>query len=188
MTPPPTAANVRSWSDLDFAGAGLPEGSPDPLQVWVDRAVSYVTWVTARGYDDLVIPAHVLDLLNQAVQMRTEQVVMQSRAEQVETAGDIDLIQSFNAGAYSETRRDVSRRGESRALNPWPALDSILWMLMTLGPGEINDRVSERLDYWRYMLGLQPNAPSWSVVEVDWANQALPRDQISPYEPWSMYF
>src|SRR5437764_676041 len=153
----PTAADIREWSRVDFADPDLdypePSGSdPDPLQPVVDRATSYVSFVTGRTYDGTV-PGLLVPLMNQAAQMRTEQIAQQLKADTVETAGDIDLIGSFSAGGYSETRHDPDRRGEQRALNPWPALADLLWLLMTLLPGEVNAAVDQMRDYWRYILG-----------------------------------
>jgi hypothetical protein len=175
---PPTASDVRSWSSLDFAdpelGYAAPAGNdPDPLQFIVDQSVAYVTLVTGRSYDDTV-PALIVPLMNQAARMRTEQVVMQSRADTVETAGDIDMVSSFTAGSYSETRKDTERRGEQRSLNPWPALNDLLWLLMTLAPGETNALVDAMRDYWRFILGMSPNPPAWSLVEVAWRENQGP--------------
>lgn len=166
----PTAAAVREWSNVDFATKGYPEpgpSEPDRLQTVVDRAAAYVTFVTARPLDS-TMPALFMPLAQQAVQMRTEQIVERSQGDVVESAGDIDMIASFSAGDYSETRKDTGKRETQTNLNPWPALNELLWMLLGLAPGETNEAVSERLDWWRYMLGMQPNAPAWQMVEVAW--------------------
>ncbi len=165
----PTAADIRAISQVNFDGLGYPEGSPDPLDVVVDMAVAYIENVTARDYDDAQ-PAGYDSLMLQAARMRTEQIVYESQEEHAETAGDVDLISGFSAGSYSESRRDTQAMGTgARALNPWPALERLLWLLLTLAPGETNDAVEDRYSYWRSMLGYAPD-PAWSIVEVDWAD------------------
>lgn len=168
----PTAAEIRALSQVDFAEKGYVEDDPDPLTPMVDVAVAYIETVTARRFD-LDQPRGYDRLMLLTARMATEQLVEQGQADTVETAGDSDLIASFSAGPYSETRRDQASRGEQRRLNTWPALDRMLWLLLTLAPGEVNDAVSEMLDYWRWMLGLAPNPPAWTVVEVDWHDNRL---------------
>lgn len=186
MATTPTAAEIREWSKVDWADPDVdyppPVGSdPDPLQLLVDRASAYVTFVTARGYDSH-LPTSLEPLLNQAVQMRTEQLAQMGKADNVETAGDFDLLSAFTAGAYSETRRSMADANEAKAgmLNPWPELNRLLWLLLGLVPGETNADVDDRRDYWRYILGMQPNAPAWAVVEMNWQRTLQP-DRVGAY-------
>lgn len=191
----PTAADVRAASRLDFSDPDLNYPAPrgggaDPLQPRVDEAIAYVEFVTARAA--AVIPTELEPLYAQAVRMRTEQVVMQARADTIDTAGDIDMISSFSAGSYSETRRDTTTAPQRRSLNPWPALNDLLWLLLGLLPNEVNDAVSDRFDYWATLLGIQPAAPAWAYIEQVFATHGgydplFLGDSISPYEPWSMY-
>lgn len=167
MATAPTAAEIRDWSQVDFAARGYVLADPDPLQRVVDEALSEVTLITARRYEDNPPPV-VKTVLDQVVRMFTEQIVMQGQEDNVETAGDFDMIGSFSAGSYSETRRNPITGAGPRPLNPWPALEQKLWLLMTLAPGEINDNVLAQFDYWRYLLGYATVPPAWSVVEVDW--------------------
>lgn len=172
-----TAAEVREWSDLPFDRLGL--GDDTQLQQKVDRAAGYVFSITglsyagaemtvlAMGPDD---PGLVTKLVEQAVQMRTEQVVMQERADYVESAAQNDVIASFSAGLYSESHRDPTRRGEARSINTWPALDELLWMLMT----------PDRFAWWQAYISGTP-APEWSVQAVDWRTT---RDLWTWFEPW----
>lgn len=169
MATPPTTADIRAWSSLDFPLLlyGEDAAGQARLQLQLDRAVMYVGWVTSRQYSDAQTDTFglVKTAMDQAVQMRTEQVVLGLAADTLETVGDIDLIQTFSAGQYSETRKDTDRQKQS--LNPWPMLDEILWMLLGLFPGETNDRVAERYGYWLALLrGFNP--PSWEVIETDW--------------------
>jgi hypothetical protein len=175
-TTAPTAADVRAHSLVNFDEFGYPEDTPDPLQYVVDQANAWLTIVTGRYYPPVTDPPttttgdRMLPLMDQAVRMRTEQIVMQSQQDNVETAGDFDLIQSFSAGSYSETRRDNMKN--SQMINPWPALNNLLWLLLGLTPEEIaaggNPAVDARRDYWLWLMtGVQP--PAWATVEVDWA-------------------
>jgi hypothetical protein len=192
----PDSALIREQSKVDFAARGYPApsaGSPDPLEVVVDQAIAYIEFVTWRKLDSSM-PASIEPLATQAARMRTEQIVMQAQEDTVETAGDVDLISSFGAGSYTETRKDTTKPSTPGVLNPWPALNELLWMLLGLGPGEVNDLVDQRRDYWRYILGLQPNAPSWAIVEADWSRglsgNAAPVGVITDEfwsEPWSRY-
>ena len=172
MATPPTAAEVRERSRLDFAGEGYPEDD-GPLglqQRVVDPAVNWLWYVTARSYSDAQTDQYpqVEDMLDLAVRMRSEQIVLQARLDQLETAADIDMIASFSAGLYSETRRGYNDTAKPpKMLNPWPPLNDLLWLLLGLFPGETNDLVSDRYDYW---VGLLTGAvaPAWGTVEVDW--------------------
>lgn len=172
MATAPTTDDVRAWSDLDFArfGYGTDARGETRLALQLARAEAYLTYITSRTYAQAQTDQFALAKLtmDQVVQMRTEQLIMVMAADQIETAGDIDLIASFGAGAYNETRRDTTTRPASgKNLNPWPALDSLLWMLLGLFPGEDNEGVLNQFDYWRFLLTGQ-TAPAWQAVEVDW--------------------
>lgn len=178
MSLPPTAADVRGWSKVDFSDSeiGYPPpsgGASDSLQFVVDQAVAYVAQVTARNVDG-TMPTVLVPVAQAAVLRRTEQLVQMSREDNVETAGEVDLVQSFSAGAYEETRRDTSsKQNGPSTLNPWPELERILWLLLTETPDEIaaggNPTVSDRRDYWRWILGQGSQLPAWETVEVDWS-------------------
>lgn len=185
---PPTAAQIRSASRVDFEEPELnypvPDGAdPDPLQPVVDQAVAYVTFVTARKYD-ASIPVLLEPIMLQVARMRTEQIVQESTSENAETAGDFDLLTSFTAGPYSENRRSMSDANEAKAgmLNPWPALNRLLWLLLGLTPGETNADVDDRRDYWFWVMGRGP-APAWQVVEVDWRANTVYGDPIPGLSP-----
>lgn len=185
---PPTASDIRTASRVNFADPdlGYPPPTPpavDPLQEVVDQALSYITYVTGRPYDPAVaLPPLLEPIMRQAARMRTEQIVQEGKSDNVETAGDFDMLSGFTAGPYSETRRGMADADEAKAgmLNPWPALNRILWLLLGLAPGEVNDAVDERRDYWRYMLGLAPNAPAWQVIEVDWRDNQIFGNTLPP--------
>lgn len=168
MAVAPTTDNIRTWSKLDLDREGYAVGDDSLLQVQLDRAIAYITYVTGRTYVQSQTDTHpvVKTMLDQAVQMRTEQVILSLSDDSLSSVGDIDLIASFSAGSYSETRKDTTDTIR-KALNPWPPLNDLLWMLLGLMPGETNDDVLDRYDYWRQLLsGI--NAPAWGIVEVDW--------------------
>lgn len=182
----PTATTVREASRVNFSDPdiGYPPpsaGNPDPLQEPVDQALAYVTYVTGREFDDTV-PAMMEPIMRQVARMRTEQITQEGKADNVETAGDFDMLSGFTAGPYSETRRGLADADEAKAgmLNPWPALNRLLWLLLGLAPGETNDLVDERRDYWRYMLGLTPAAPAWEIVEVAWQQNQIFGNVLPP--------
>lgn len=173
----PTAADVRDWSQLDFGRYGYSDDTR--LGVVVARSVGYVRYVTGQ---DLAAPtppenltADLMEpILQQAIQMRTEQIVLQGRRGHLDSAASNEVVSSFSAGSYHETRRDPSRRGEQRSLNTWPALDELLWMLMT----------PERFAWWWSYISGQP-LPDFRIEEVHWGGGSL--GSLTWFEPWDRY-
>jgi hypothetical protein len=168
MASPPTVAEIRERSRLDWDADGY--GEDAALQTIVDQAVNWLAYMTARRYPDAQTDAYpeVKSTMDVVVMMRAEQMALMLRADQLETVADFDLIGSFSAGLYSETRRNLDMaKGTARPLNPWPALNDLLWLLLGLFPGEVNDAVSDRYDYWFGILTGQ-NPPAWAAIEVDW--------------------
>lgn len=169
----PVADDIRQWSKVDFDA--LTYADDADLQRILDQSISYIWFVTGRKPDD-TCPVELEALMNQALQMRTEQVANQAQQDYVETGSD-SLTQSFTAGSYSEMRHDPTRRGETALVNPWLDLSEILWMLMT----------DDKYDYWRSRLS-NINAPAWEITQVDWSHQAGiatsfgdPMPPIDPY-------
>lgn len=166
----PNAAAVRTaLPTFDWADRGYPEGDPDPLEGPVLMANAYVSAVTARPLDS-TMPSALSPLASQAVALRTAQQVVQLDPDYIGSVND-DSLASMSIGPYSETRRDPTKSPSKGALilNQWPALNDILWLLLGLAPGEVNDVVSDKYDYWIAQLtGLI--APAWSFVEMDWTN------------------
>lgn len=171
----PTAADVRAaYPKFDWPGRGyaVPSSGDDPLQPLVDEAVSYVSNITWRALDSTMPPVLAPTALR-AVALRTAQTLLQGDDEYAATVND-DAIASFSIGPYSETRRDTStlRGGRSPAterLNAWPALEQLLWILLSLVYGESNRKVDERRNYWRGLLQ-NINPPAFGLQEVDWTN------------------
>lgn len=163
----PTAENVRSWSLVDFEELGYPapaDPDPDPLQVQVNRAVAYVQAVTGRTLDPSWTDPLLEPVAEQCVQLRTEQLVYEAQPDYLETAND-DVVASFSAGDYSETRVDPLKRAAMHVLNANPALNRALWTAMT----------DDMQDYWIGILSGK-NAPAFALTEVDWSGI------LGPYE------
>lgn len=150
----PTGADLEAWSNLNLAALGY-EGSS--LALLAAQAVAYVEQVTGRiPIED--VPDPLVPLAQFAVRMRAEQVSGQSTAEYVESASD-DLVQSFSAGSYSETRRDGSTaKGVMGLLNDWKALHDVLWLLLT---------DAKREEYLELVQGKV--RPAFAVVDEDWS-------------------
>jgi hypothetical protein len=162
---PPDATYVRRRSRVDFTSLGFPPpptvGDPDPLADEVADAIDYVRTVTWRPLDD-TMPVELANMAARAVWLRTEQQVYLADPDASEGAND-ELTQSFSAGGYSETRRDPTRRGEQRSVNPNPDLDRLLWLVMT----------DEARAWWRaFLSGQMPPvaipAGIGNVSEVAW--------------------
>ena len=166
----PTAAEIRTWSRLPFDDYDYaePSSGTDPLDILIARAAEYVGRVTGRSLDTspdpntLDVPDELSQTAAEAIQRRVEQMVIKSQEDEVETAADFDLIKSFSAGSYSETRRDAADAAKAKAINAWPLLDEMLWALAT----------EDARDDWREKWG--DVVPAFSVTEVDWHGTLLP--------------
>lgn len=149
----PTAAQVRGWSKLDFDVLGYSDDAD--LQVLVDRANANFYNTTGRGFAS--IPAELEPLVGQAVQGLTEQAAYRAQEDNLETLSDFDLISSFGAGPYNETRRSPDEMMKARMINAWPWLNRLLWDLLT----------PEKYDYWVFFFSGQI-APAFQVTEMNW--------------------
>lgn len=150
---PPTAAEVREWSKLDFGT--LDYGDDASLGVLVAQATAALILITGQNLASLD-PA-LEPLAQQAIRGLTEQLAYQAQPDMIETLSDFDLIQSFNAGPYSETRRSAEDAIKARLLNAWPWLNALLWGLLT----------PDKYDYWTNFFG-GTHAPAFAVSEMDW--------------------
>lgn len=180
----PTTDEIRLWSQLNFARYGYAD---DPkLANVIDRSSAYVCWVTGQRVDAPLLDASMsptgnpLDLepiMDQAIQMRVEQVVLQGRTGYLGSAAEMDVIQSFSAGSYSEQRARggfASRTGAAeKSINKWPSLEELLWMLMT----------EERFAFWLAFVSGQPIPASW-VEEINWTRAGT---AVTFFEPWDRY-
>lgn len=148
----PSYADIQSWTkqpDLKAADAVTAERT-------TARAVASFkkfTWMT----DFTQVPDDLAPLVEQAIQGLAELTTVQQSADYLETLADFDLIQSFSAGAYSETRRNAEDAMKARLLVAWPWLSELLWSLMT----------PDAYDYWfQIITGAIP--PAFGVQEVAW--------------------
>lgn len=169
VTLPPTVTVFKSWSRVDYSSLDAPY-TDDDLQFQLDRTCAYLAAVTGRPFDDSM-PPPLVPISQDAIQISVEQTVFKSQPDYVETAAD-DLIQSFSAGNYSESRHEPGRSrfaGLTTGLppiDPNPQLNRDIWLLCT----------PQMQDYWRFILQNQ-GAPAIEVTEADWGNY----DGLYPY-------
>jgi hypothetical protein len=112
------------------------------------------------------------------VRLATEMIASESTPEYLETLSDWDLIVSFSAGSYSETRRSVDEALKSKALTSWPTLDKALVASMT--PEKYDDYIAWLNDIV---------APGFAVTEMDWSGRGLggldsQYELDDPMHPW----
>jgi hypothetical protein len=163
MTPPDATA-IRATSQSPFPEQGYPaptSPAADPLARIVTQANAFVLlrtgWLTFPGVPDGYAP-----LVYAAIQGLTEMYVQQTTPEYLDTLSDFDLIQSFTAGGYSETRHEPPTSGSrgqaiKLALAAWPNVQALIIAAMS----------PEALEEWiAYLEGR--TVPSFEVVPVDW--------------------
>lgn len=177
----PTTDDFRNWTQLKLAQLGY--GEDTKLQPVLDRAIGYVLYVSGQKLDALdtsLSPTAAVEdmepLIGQAIQMRAEQVILQGRPGHVGSAADNEVVSSISVGSYSESRRapGFSRSGVSeRSINTWPALEEILWMVMT----------PERYGYW-WAFTSGKAIPDFWVEEMAWVGGG---SALSWFEPWDRY-
>lgn len=149
----PTVEEMREWSKLDFGALGYADDAA--LQVLVDRSVANFYNTTGRKLAK--VPTELEPLVQQAIQGLTEQAAFRAQADNLETLSDFDLISTFSAGPYSETRRSPDEMMKARMINAWPWLNRLLWDLLT----------PEKYDYWTFFFSGQ-FAPAFAVTEMNW--------------------
>lgn len=160
----PDVATVKALSKVDFEGLDAPFDDTE-LAVVVVQAEAWLTQITGRQF--VTMPPPLEPIATQLVVMRTEQIALRQQEDYVEGAND-DIIGSFSAGGYSETKHDPNRRGESRTINSNPSIAELLWMMLSPFPGYPDENVDQMYDFWRSLLG-GTNAPAFAVTEVDWS-------------------
>jgi hypothetical protein len=125
---------IRETSNIDFAELGYPAPDPggkDRLRWPLEEAL-----VEFRGLTGIDVTSMTLDaddptydkrvpLLRRAIRMLVEYAATSSQMEQTETASDYDMLSSFSASGYSESRRGIARPNP-QVLHPWPALNRLL--------------------------------------------------------------
>ena len=165
----PTAADVRGWTKLDLDELGY--GDDSSLQVLVDRSVSNFTNITGQVLSAL--PDSLVPSAQEAIQGLVEQTVFRAQEDNLETLSDFDLISSFSAGGYSETRRSPDEMMKAKMINAWPWLNELLWQLLT----------PDKYDYWMaYFSG--SFGPSFEVTPVNWGLGAAVGEWDDPWGGW----
>jgi hypothetical protein len=165
--PIPTAANIRAASKLDFCEYGYAvanDANPGGLQEIVDQAESMFWRVTGQTLDEITpnAPGSNLSpgpapLVRRVITGMTEHFVMAGSPDTLDTQSDWDLIQSFSAGPYSETRRGAADMMQGRMLFPVPWISMALWSLCSF----------ERYSFWiQFFSGV--NMPAWETGDVFW--------------------
>jgi hypothetical protein len=181
----PTVDSLRIATNVDFASLGYDEDAKlgrllnvavRTVHIYTDQA-----WAAETPYTFVpVAPLTGADevMVEEAVYTFTEWLAHHKQADVIETMGDFELISSFSAGSYSETRRSGKDSQEaSRAL-----LRNLLWPIMS----------ADKQDEW---LALEAGVvvPSFAVTEVDWqglgvgVSEGLVGANSYPYpiyEPW----
>jgi hypothetical protein len=153
----PTAAEVKAASEVD----AITTATPAKLDRLVAIANSSFQKITGLKFAD--VDPDDEPIVTQAVTGLAEMTSYQTSPEYIETLADFDLIQSFNAGPYSETRRSAEDARKARLLVAWPWLSDILWNLLT----------PDKYDYWVSFFSGQ-NAPAFNYTEVDWTTTVSP--------------
>lgn len=126
----PSAQEIRAWSKVEFGELGYPdpEGGDDTLDIQIERSVAEFQKDTGMKLANIELGSDDAILAGEAIQMYTEWRVGSSQPEILESAYDFDMIQSFSAGSYSETRRGIGAGG-ANVLHPWPRLNRLLLLL-----------------------------------------------------------
>lgn len=170
----PTPTTVRAtMPSVDWSEIGLADD--DTLQTYIDASVERVSMVT--GWTLATIPTNREILLTRAIGLTSIFMSQRENVDVLETAGDFDILSSFSAGVYSESRRDLAGKNSPLAvLCPWPPLAEALWDLMS---PPSNDAVEAMYEYWAALVSGQV-PPDFVVQEVDWAGTGL----IDWYAPW----
>jgi len=150
----PTVNEVNAWSLVEFASLPAPVDNT-LLAVYVARANDYVILISGQVFAGM--PAGLVTLAQECVQMRTEQLAYQAQPDQIDTRTD-DAIASFGVDGYNESRRGLNEADKERMVNPWQGLHDRLWRLMT----------DEKRDEWRERWA--GTSPAFAVSEVAWGD------------------
>src|SRR4051812_42789835 len=160
MTEPDTATIVGQSKYEGLTGA-----SSQDQEVYVRAAKA--SFLNITGWTWETLPPGKEPLAEMSVRGLAEQVAIQTSPEIIETLADWDLIASFSAGQYSETRRSAEDAFKARELNPWPWLNQLLWGLLE----------PNKFDWWRTFFSGE-NPPAWGIQSVTWGDPT----GISAYE------
>jgi hypothetical protein len=174
--PVPTAADVRAASKLDFIELGYgADAGPGGLQEVVDRAESAFWRITGQEID--AVTPKFAPMVRRVIQGMAEHQCLSGQPDVLETTEDWDLITSFSAGPYSETRRSAAEMFQGRMLHPVPWISQALWSLCSY----------ERYGFWLSFFGGY-NVPAFATSDVFWGEgQDLAR-MYGPSAWWGYTF
>jgi hypothetical protein len=159
----PDAATIRTLlpPTLNLGGYGyappVPPATADPLAPFVDVAVALLPEMI--GYTLGTVPAAKEPLVRMVIAGLALRSALDLTPDRLETLADFDLLASFSAGSYSETRRsaDDAEKIQKLGLTGWPWLDFLLRQAMS----------PEKLEELQALiLGINP--PADAVTEVAW--------------------
>lgn len=173
---PITAERIRQISQSPLDEQGYAEADPDPLDALLLPAASRFVLDMTGWKEYGAVPAEKAPLVELAIRLAVEMTVAQSTPEYLEGLSDFDLISSFSAGSYSETRRSPEDAAKAKMLAAWPPLNAALVAGMT-------DEMREW--YWAWLSGKA--VPDFAVSEVDWSGWGCvsPWGWSDPMYAWS---
>jgi hypothetical protein len=131
-----TSDQIRTWSKLDFVDLGYEDGSPDPLDVEVSRAVAYCEDVTGQVTAEITNATNLAVKMAQAIQLRVEQQITQRQEGYVADVNE-DAV-DFDVTGYKQKRISHKERDPSTMINPWKELNDLLVSMLT----------DEMFEYW----------------------------------------
>lgn len=172
-----TAAQIRTWSKVDFDDLGYdaPTGDDeDPLDVLIRRSEADLRATCDLNLADLTGDDWRVPFVEEVLQALVEYRVGAYQGDVAETGADYDMIQSFGAGGYNETRRSIN--AGQNALHPVPRIARLMAAINgTLG-SQGKDVPSVGVFY----------EPDWDVGKEI---LALPSRLYGPfgplYDPWA---
>lgn len=151
MIAPTTAELVEVSTQATFTS-----GSPAQRDRWV--AAGRAAWLRFTGAKFELVAADDEPLVFDAVRGLSELAALDQSEDRQETLADFDLLKSFSAGSYNETRRDADDARKARALVAWPWLNTRLWDFMT----------PDKRAYWIDFFANPGEIAAAGVTEVDW--------------------
>lgn len=166
MIAPTTEELVAASTQATFTG-----GAEGQQTRWVASGVA--AWLRFTGARYELVAAEDEPLVFDAVRALSELAALDQSEDRQETLADFDLLKSFSAGSYNETRRDADEARKARALVAWPWLNTRLWDFMT----------PDKRAYWIDFFAAPGEVPAAGVTEVDWSRGlAVGSDEIAGYE------
>lgn len=143
----PTAAEIRSWSQLDFSQYGY--GDDIQLQRLVTRVVTWLEEEVGRTFAATNANTFPGPQMQEVTQLATEWKAMRTHPDFLEGVIDNDTVQSFTTSNYSEVRRGPH---SFAGRHPHPEIAALLVDIAVAGSPA----------------SAAHNAPQVGAVEPDW--------------------